>query len=426
MKIALAAMGSRGDAQPMLALGRALRQRGHDVIVSAAPDFAAWAAELGLPFVPAGVNVQAWLHDHWRDIRSVGGFRRALKSIAEEIFPPWFEGTLAAADGADMIVSASQFAAPSVAEKLGIPCIGVAYSPLLFRSPQHPPPFVHWQGLPRWVNSALWPLTMGLAFRGMRRYLNAERARLGLAAVRSVEKHFYEDTPYLLACDPVIAPPPAGPTAFRITATGPWFYDDPTPLDPDVEAFVRARPAPVYVGFGSMPSSDAARLTRAVLAGAGANGRRVLMSRGWAGLGEGDLPPTVKVVHGPMPHAKLFPLVAAVVHHGGAGTMATALRAGVPQVIVPHLADQFHHAHRLAALNIAPRGIPISRLDEALLARAIDEALALPPQPRIEAAARLAQSDGKDRAIAYLEDLRGRRDQNASDCQPRRSSLPVA
>jgi UDP:flavonoid glycosyltransferase YjiC (YdhE family) len=170
-----------------------------------------------------------------------------------------------------------------------------------------------------------------------------------------------------------------------------------------VESFLASGPAPVYVGFGSMVSDDAAALTRTVLRGAGARERRVLMSKGWAGIGSAELPSSVMVVHGPMPHANLFTRVAAVVHHGGAGTMAAALRAGAPQVIVPHLADQFFHAHRLASLGIAPPGIRISNLTAERLGQAIDATLALPAGPRQAAAERLRHGDGLARAVAAIE-----------------------
>ena len=404
MRIFLTAMGSRGDVQPILALACALRAKGHEATVGAGPDFADWVAELGLPFVPSGQGVQQWLQDHWDEVHASFPSRlRAMKSIARDMFPPWFEATVRGAQGADLIVSASQFAAPTAAEIHSIPCVGVAFSPLLLRSAYHPPIFATRQGLPRWANSALWSFWDHVVLGLMKIPLNAERAKLGLAPIRSATKHLFEGIPYLLACDEVVAPRPPDWSRYDVTTTGPWFYDDPAPLDPDVEAFLNSGPAPVYVGFGSMVSTDAAELTRTVLEGAGARGRRVLMSKGWAGIGSAGLPASVMVVHGPMPHAKLFPRVAAVVHHGGAGTTASALRAGVPQVIVPHLADQFHHAHRLAALGIAPPGIRIGRLTGERLRQAIDDTIALPAGPRLSAAARLREGDGFARAVAAIE-----------------------
>lgn len=404
MRILVAAMGSRGDVQPMLALGMALRARGHEVLVSAPPDFEAWAAELRLPFLASGRNVQEVLTEHSsamgaNPLRILEAIR---KIIAAEV-PGSFERTLAAARGCDAIVYAGQFAGSSVGEKLGIPCASVVYSPTMLRSSHHPPFVAHQQGLPRWMNNLLWSASDVIINRMLRDAINTARRKLDLAPVKSVQRHVFEGWPVLLACDPVVAPPPPDWDALDVTTTGPWFYDDPSPLDAEVEAFLGAGPLPVYVGFGSMVTDEAARITRAILEGAG--GRRLLLSKGWAGIGGGSLPASVKVVHGPMPHAKLFPRVAAVVHHGGSGTTAQALRAGAPQVLVPHIMDQFYYAYRLRSLGIAPASIPVRKLTAARLRAALDEALALPPGPRLDAAARLREGGGIARAVARIEAL---------------------
>jgi UDP:flavonoid glycosyltransferase YjiC (YdhE family) len=187
-----------------------------------------------------------------------------------------------------------------------------------------------------------------------------------------------------------------------VTTTGPWFYEDDAALPADVEAFLEAGPPPVYVGFGSMVSADTDRVTRAVLEGASRGGRRVLLSKGWAGIGGGALPEGAMAVSGPMAHGRLFGRVAAVVHHGGAGTMAAALRAGAPQVLVPHILDQYYYAHRLATLGLAPRGIPVARLTADRLAAAIEACLAMPSRPRHEASARLRSAGGLQCAAAAI------------------------
>jgi len=408
MRVLITAMGSRGDVQPMLALACALRASGHEVIVSAAADFAQWTGELGFPFVSSGQSLQLWLQENWDDVN--GGprrFMRAIKRVGSEMIPTWFETTLHCARGADVIVSASQFAAQTVAEKLRIPLLGVAYSPTVLRSAYHAPVFMSPQRLPRWLNSALWSLLDATVWRMVRRCINSERRKLGMPPVESIARHLFEGMPYLLACDEVLAPAPPDWSRFDVTTTGPWFYDDPSPVDPEVDAFLDAGQPPVYVGFGSMVSSDVTRLTRVLLDAA--DGRRLLLSAGWAGIGNEELPASVKVVKGPMPHAKLFPRIAAVVHHGGAGTMASALRAGAPQVVVPHLADQFYNAHRLHALGLAPLGIPIKKLSAARLRGAIEASLALPPIARQQMAARLHAGNGLMHAVQIIERIEPKR-----------------
>jgi vancomycin aglycone glucosyltransferase len=407
-------MGSRGDVQPMLALACAMRTRGHEVIVHAGSDFAAWIAELGFPFLSCGQSIQEWLRDNWDDVN--GGprrFLRAIRRIGADLIPAWFDTTLHAAQGVDVIVSANQFAAQTAAEKYGIPLLCVAYSPTMLRSSYHAPVFMSPQGLPRWLNSLLWSMTDITVWRVVKRCVNRERVRLDMPPVDSITRYLFEGMPYLLPCDEVLSPTPPDWSRFDVTTTGPWFYDDPLPIDPQIDAFLAAGLPPVYIGFGSMVSSDVARLTRVLLDAV--DGQRLLLSAGWAGLGAMQLPASVKVVNGPIPHAALFPRVAAVVHHGGAGTTVAALRAGAPQVVVPHLADQFYNAHRLDVLGLAPRGIPINKLTAQRLRHALASARALPPAPRLEMAARLRKGDGLARAVAIIE--------RAHACNPHRARV---
>lgn len=126
----------------------------------------------------------------------------------------------------------------------------------------------------------------------------------------------------------------------------------------------------MYIGFGSMTDPDPAATTRLVLEAVSRAGVRAVLSSGWAGLGDAPLPESVTVV-GPLSHASLFRRVAAVVHHGGAGTTTTAARAGAPQILVPHVLDQFHWAHRVARLGVGPPALPRRELRADRLAEAI-------------------------------------------------------
>jgi UDP:flavonoid glycosyltransferase YjiC (YdhE family) len=300
-----------------------------------------------------------------------------------------------------VILTAAQFAAHSVGELLRIPSITVMYSPTALRSRHHPPIMATRQGLPRWVNALTWKASDAVLHAMLAGAVNAERGRRGLAPVASVSRHFFEEHPVLMACDPVIAPAPPDWAGYDVDVTGPWFHDDAAALDPAIEAFLGEGPAPVYVGFGSMPNVDADRLTRSILGAAG--GRRMLLAKGWAGIGGGSLPPSAMVASGPVAHARLFPRVSCVVHHGGSGTTASALRAGVAQVIVPHLMDQYYYAHRLEWLGIAPPGIPIRKLTPGRLAKAIEAAIAMPAGPRAQAAARLREGEGVRNAADAVE-----------------------
>jgi UDP:flavonoid glycosyltransferase YjiC (YdhE family) len=135
-----------------------------------------------------------------------------------------------------------------------------------------------------------------------------------------------------------------------------------------------------------------------------ATGRRCIVGAGWAGLGGGALPGGWRVVR-EAPHHKLFPRMAAVIHHGGSGTTATALRAGVPQVILPLILDQYHHAHRLHAAGLTPRPIAMEKITPGELTQSILSALALPAEKRLAAARRLRLSDARGDIVRRVEAL---------------------
>jgi UDP:flavonoid glycosyltransferase YjiC (YdhE family) len=182
------------------------------------------------------------------------------------------------------------------------------------------------------------------------------------------------------------------------------FFEDPAPLDPELDAWLSDGEPPVFVGFGSMSGAGTDRVESMMIEAVSASGRRCIVGAGWAGLDPSALPRGWRVVRD-APHALLFPRTAVVVHHGGSGTTAQALRAGVPQVLLPLILDQFHHAHRLHIGGIAPPPVPMEKITAAKLAAAIQAALKLPLGPRQAAAERLRASDGRGDIVRRVESL---------------------
>ncbi|GAA3083124.1 hypothetical protein GCM10010530_06620 [Kribbella aluminosa] len=178
--------------------------------------------------------------------------------------------------------------------------------------------------------------------------LNSQRAAIGLPPVENVRDYVFTEHPWL-AADPTLCPS-TGMTDLEVVQTGAWILPDNRPLPDDLQAFLDAGEPPVYVGFGSMAAYAPKDIARTAIEASRAHGRRVLLSRGWAELEAED--GTDCFVVGEVNQQALFPQVAAVVHHGGAGTTTTAARAGVPQVVVPLIADQPYWASRVAALGI--------------------------------------------------------------------------
>jgi UDP:flavonoid glycosyltransferase YjiC (YdhE family) len=278
--------------------------------------------------------------------------------------------------GTDFVIGAgSTLFAASIAEVRGVPFRYVVYTPGLLPSARHTPVVFPFQVRAPWANRALWRAATTMMNVMARRRVNDHRARLGLPPVPSLMPHVLSERP-IVAVDGALAAMPADcPFAFeQIRCLHPF---EPEPLPAEVERFLADGPPPVYLGFGSMPDPDPATTTRRVLDAVLRLGCRAIISRGWAGIGAGPLPAGVLAIE-PVSHASLFPRVTAVVHHGGAGTTHTAARAGVPQIVVPHILDQFYFARRVEALGVAPPAPRRRRLDATTLAAALRRVLEEP------------------------------------------------
>jgi vancomycin aglycone glucosyltransferase len=374
MEIGLAAEGTRGDVYPMLALGERLRALGHGVRVCASPDFAEAARTRGLAFHPVGESVRAYLTEkaaalHGGPLAMVREAHRYMRrSIALQFRD--LEGALL---GCDLVVGAGvQLAAHSLAELRGVPYRYVAYCPAILPSPHHPPFVVESQDWPAWANRLAWWLTLGVLKLGPGPVVNGARRRLGLGRVGDIGRYMLSPRP-LLAADVALAPAP-GDTPMPVDQVPCLHPFEPEALPAKLEAFLDSGPAPVYLGFGSMTDPQPAETTQRILDAIRSGGGRAVLSRGWAGLGEGPLPDGVFVTDA-VSHAALFPRMAAVVHHGGAGTTTTAARAGVPQILLPHVLDQFYWARRVQRLGLGPPPIPRRALTTERLAAAIAETL---------------------------------------------------
>jgi sterol 3beta-glucosyltransferase len=235
------------------------------------------------------------------------------------------------------------------------------------------------------------------------------RAGVGLPPVHDVYRYLVFSGHLLLAFDAPLAPVPQDLSAPH-TPAGFWFLPPEGVLPPEVEEFLAAGPPPVYIGFGSMKTRDADRLTRTLVGAAQRADQRLLLGAGWAGLGAEALPRGCLTV-GTVPHELLFPRVAAVVHHGGAGTTVAAARAGTPQVVVPHFGDQFYWGQRVRKLGLGPKPILRPLLTRRSLADRILQATSDPTCR--ERCARFAETlrapAGVQRAVDEMERMLGHR-----------------
>jgi UDP:flavonoid glycosyltransferase YjiC (YdhE family) len=370
MRVAIAAEGTRGDIHPMLALAAALERRGHDVVVCAPPNFRSDTESRGLAFHAVGRDTRVYLETEAAALHS-GAL--AMTSAGERYFlrnlPAQIRDLVEGARDADLIVGAgSQLAAFSVAEHVGADYRMCFYDPAVMRSREQPPALLPWASMPRWLGRVTWYLLLAMMDLRVRPALNRERKILGLPPVTDVYERMVGRRP-LLAAEDLIAPPPGdAPPDLRVIGCLHPF--DAAPLPEKLEDFLAAGEPPVYIGFGSMTDPAPVASTKLVLDAVRRAGVRAVLSEGWAGLGEGPLSSEVMVV-GNVPHASLFQRVSTVIHHGGAGTTTTAARAGAPQIVVPHVLDQFHWARRVHMRGIGPPPLSRRRLSAEPLAQAI-------------------------------------------------------
>ena len=403
-RILLCPGGTRGDVQPVVALALRLQAAGHRVLIAAAPNFAGWIERQGIPFHGVGHDVQTFMlaNSHGSDGRPIAT-AHMLALVMRRSVVEQFTGLMELGGDFDLMVGASiQMAGPSVAEHFGIPYRWAFFCPQTFPSDVYPPFIFPRQTWPRFLNRTLWNLQTHVGNWRMLGGLNRQRARIGLGPIHDMRSHLMGSRPFLASSPELAETPPE--VAAQVVQTGFWHYDEPGgQLPPEVERFLAAGPKPVYIGFGSMGDPNPARSTAILREALRRTVLRAIVYRGWAGLGE-NLSDENLLVTGDTPHPLLFPRCAAVVHHGGAGTTHTAARAGVPQVIVPHLLDQFYWGHHLWQRGLAPQPLRKSKLSPenfatALLTATQDGRIA---ERAAETGVRLRAVDGV--AVA-LEDL---------------------
>lgn len=409
MRVLLSTFGSRGDVQPLLALAVALRTLGADARVCIPPDeeFVKLAAGADVPLLPAFRSVRDWIAEVWPKRETI-----SLPKIAALVMAAQYEAISAAAQafgatGCDVIVGtglfSSEAAARSVAEKLDIRYVHAAYCPMFLPSPYQRPFEYPTHPLPRDVtdNQVLWDRDIQVMNELFGVGLNALRASIGLPKVDNARDYVHTDRPWL-AADPVLAPW-RRPATIDVVQTGAWILPDERPLAPELLAFLDAGAPPVYIGFGSLPApKDFARMAIDVVR---AQGRRILMSRGWAELALVDDSEDCFII-GEVNQQALFPRVAAVVHHGGAGTTTAAARAGSPQVVVPQLADQPYWGSRVWDLGIGSAHDGPTPTAQSLTV-ALESALSPGTRARALAVADTILGDGAMRAATLL--LEGRK-----------------
>lgn len=408
--IRLVAMGTRGDVQPYIALALGLQQAGHDVVVGTTADFREFVEGYGLRCITTKSDMQAVAKQGARGRVTVNG--RQYRNAKMAFFGMLLDATLELSEGADVLVysSALTLTAPHVADKLGIPAFPALLQP--YMTPTADFPAVGMPGLPLggWYNRLTYSMFERFVWLFLKGPINQWRrdvldmpayAESGpFASLRS-------DLPTLYGFSPSVLSKPEEwePT---IHVTGYWFLptQESWQPSPELSDFLAAGPPPVYIGFGSMASRNPEETTQLVLRAVREAGVRAILATGWEGLAVSAKDDEVIVLES-APHDWLFPRMAAVVHHGGAGTTGASLRAGVPTIVVPFKGDQPFWGRRVAELGVGPNPIPRKQLTPAKLASRIRQAVTdTAMQTRASALGeQIRAEDGVGNAVRVIENI---------------------
>jgi UDP:flavonoid glycosyltransferase YjiC (YdhE family) len=343
MKFVLAFYGTRGDVEPGVAVGCELLRRGHDVLMAVPPDLVGFAESAGLAAVAYGPDTRAWLEDtrdfwgfFFRNFWRVRDVREFLREAREPGIRCWGEmSTMLTSllDGADLLITGVSYEelAANVAEYRDIPLATLLWFPIRVNGqliPNLPAPL---------IRSAMTAFEW-LVWRGVKKVQDAQRRELGLPKAkgpvprRIAERGALEIQAYDEVCFPGLAAEWAkwdGQRPFVGTLT----MELPTDADEEVASWIAAGTPPICFGFGSIPVESPGDMIAMIGAACAQLGERALVCAGWTDFTDVPHFEHVKVV-GAVNYAAIFPACRALVHHGGAGTTAAGLRAGVPTLIL--------------------------------------------------------------------------------------------
>jgi sterol 3beta-glucosyltransferase len=427
IRIVITTAGSRGDVQPCVALGLGLERAGHQVTVATWAPFRKLVEDNGLSFRPvAGPDpdrlMAALVEAGSNPLEFAGRFRGLLRPHVRR----GFYDCLAACRDADAIVyTPLGFAGYMVAELLRLPAVGSVVEPLFVRTGRFPsamlgrPPggstLVDAPGLGRLYNHVTHLVVEQLYWRTSQPLVADLRADVGLPQMPPLlgplgRMHRQHST-ILLGWSRRVLPENPDREAWMRT-TGYWFLDGERDWKPprELRAFLEAGEPPVSLALGSLSNIESARTDRIfalTVRSLERLGRRGILLGGE----KGGLPNNIINIPGEVPYDWLFWQVAAVVHHGGAGTTAAALKAGVPSVFIPVLPDQAFWAWRMAALGAGPDPIPPRRLTAERLASAVQRATTDVEMRRRcrELGEKISAEDGVGRAVEAFEEHIGKR-----------------
>jgi sterol 3beta-glucosyltransferase len=417
MRITMIALGSQGDVQPYVALGKGLKAAGHQVRLMTHTNFERLVTGQGLEFFPVKGNVQEIVESpEMRRLLEKGNFiaiNAYTAKLAKDAAIDWAQAGLIACQSANLIIAGvgGLNVAIALAEKLQIPVLQAYLFPFTptkkFPGILFPPSLAKLGGNVNWLSHQLVRQMMWQGFRQADRLSRQQVLNLPAAPFWGpYQSPVLQRYPVVYGFSESVIPQPADWRKTKIA--GYWFLDaadDWTPPQNLVE-FLKNGAPPVYIGFGSMGMRQPEETAKLVLQAIARTQQRAILQSGWGGLRTTDVPDHVLLIDSVL-HAWLFPRMSAVVHHGGAGTTAAGLRAGVPSIVIPFFGDQPFWGQQVANLGVGPTPIPRKKLTVDKLAQAINRAITDPlmRQRAADLGAKIQAENGIAHVVALIHQI---------------------
>jgi len=375
MKIVMVTFGSRGDIQPFAALSLFLKQAGHETVLCGPPEYGPVAEKYGCSYHPGTMAFTRAMEliNNWSCSPLEFHYLKSYTKIIRQYTRECFDSLPGIIRNADLVLGSFVISSVhTLAEFYGKPYCCIALCPQSLPSSYHPSPYMPNYYFSRaFMRFTWWGMQISDNIM-LRKTLNEKRRELGLKPVKDVYRHKLGNK-VILATDEILGAIPPDVDRECIQTGYPQIEQNDI-LSAEIEKFLESGPRPIYIGFGSMPNSNPVLMSKLFLDAALSLDQRVIVFRGAAGLFNVANDKRVLVID-EAPHTKLFPQLSLVVHHGGAGTTATAARSGVPQVIMPHIYDQFYWARQVRNLGIGRYTGFNEKLTIESITRAINDCL---------------------------------------------------
>ncbi|HLO60509.1 MAG TPA: glycosyltransferase [Bacteroidales bacterium] len=393
MKIACVILGTRGDVQPMIALATGLKKKGHEVIVCAPPENEQLAVSNDCPFMPFGPELKKNIRENPE--KQKGGvavkitLAQGKKLIADQVkqLPEKLKGV-------DMILAAGiVVGVHTAADILKVPYHLVAFYPIILGTTKEDP-------LKSRMMFGFGRMAMNAVLKG---FINNMRKEYGLPPVKDIWEHWMGEK-VIIACDKELNEARPG-VAFDFIQTGFMLLHSKNNLPQHVEDFLNSGKPPVYIGFGSNPISSPGQYTAMFEKVREKTNERLIISKGWAELPESNTPDILYVDE--MPFELLFPRLAAVVYHGGTGTMAAIARSGIPQAAFPFMGDQFSNQKQVIKLGLGPDTCDFKKISAESISTAITECISNEKYKKnaVEMAQKLQDKNGIELTVKVVEEI---------------------